>query len=386
MSWVGGWIARGLGWCLPLPVLLGCASAPRQADAPVASPPPGSASVPGPGGMRPAYRRPVAPVGPDLSALAEAMRASMRRHRVCDASLALLGGAGAASPVLQASQCGAEAATTATGPPVFQAASLSKPVFAWLVLKLVQQGKLALDAPLLAYLPRTAHPPSAAASLARMTVRMALNHSSGLPNAGGSGGWNPVFEPGARWQYSGQGYLLLQRAVEQVTGQGLHRVASELLFGPLGMASSSFVWQDHLAPRLVPGRSAQGQPLPQRRFVTPHAAATLITTAGDYARFMAAMLRDELVLDLVLDQPVPVDRALNLHWGLGWGLEAQADDVLLWQWGHNPGYKALAVAAVGSGQGFVLLTNGEAGLQVARELAPLLMGEAPALLRFRMLN
>jgi CubicO group peptidase (beta-lactamase class C family) len=134
---------------------------------------------------------------------------------------------------------------------VFQAASLSKPVFAYAVLKLVEQGKLTLDTPLLAYLPDgyrhqsdpfQLRPNSKGeqvtdARLAAVTVRMALNHTSGWPNWS-SGPITFGSDPGTRWQYSGEGYVLLQRAVA-VTGKKLDRCMSEQVFQPLKMLDSS---------------------------------------------------------------------------------------------------------------------------------------------------
>src|SRR4051812_34744389 len=98
---------------------------------------------------------------------------------------------------------------------VWPAASLSKPPFAWAALRLVDQGKLDLDRPLKSYVPD--HAPSDARG-DKITARHVLSHSSGLKN------WRnrpdqplvPDFEPGARFQYSGEGFYYLQRAVEHI--------------------------------------------------------------------------------------------------------------------------------------------------------------------------
>jgi CubicO group peptidase (beta-lactamase class C family) len=264
---------------------------------------------------------------------------------------------------------------------VFQAASLSKPVFAYAVLKLVEQGRMALDAPVLSYLPsgyqRRFDPfalPSASKTelvddkrLAAVTVRMALNHSSGLPN------WSrgPIkftAGPGAEWHYSGEAYVLLQRALEAVTGTRLDRYAAEHLFKPLGMANSSFVWEDRFEAALLPGTSS-GTPLPARPLKVPVAAATLYTTAPDYGRFLAAVLGDERLLALITESSVAVDPRLQLSWGHGWGIERVGERSYLWQWGNNPGYRAFAMADPDSGTGFVLLTNSDRGLALSEPLA-----------------
>jgi CubicO group peptidase (beta-lactamase class C family) len=85
------------------------------------------------------------------------------------------------------------------------------------VLKLVEQGKLGLDVPLTTYLPK----PFIAADerLAKITARIVLSHRSGFPNwPADDGSVSIYFTPGERFSYSGEGYVYLQRVVEQITG------------------------------------------------------------------------------------------------------------------------------------------------------------------------
>jgi CubicO group peptidase (beta-lactamase class C family) len=281
---------------------------------------------------------------------------------------------------------------------VFQAASLSKPVFAYAVLKLVEQGRLSLDAPVVSYLPggyhrrfdpfRLASQPKTEhvsdARLASVTVRMALNHSSGLPN------WSrgPIkfsAEPGAAWHYSGEAYVLLQRALEAVTGSSLDRHMAEHVFKPLGMNNSSFIWEDRFEAALLPGTTA-GTALPARPLRVPVSAATLYTTAQDYGRFLAAVLGDERLLGLITESSVAVDPRLQLSWGNGWGIERVEARSYLWQWGNNPGYRAFAMADPASGSGFVLLTNSERGLALSEPLANAVLPDAHRLFKSNMLR
>ena|GEM_PF-2497396 len=124
----------------------------------------------------------------------------------------------------------------AAGDAIFQAASLTKPVVAFAALRLVREGRLDLQAPVSRYLPvgyaHRKNPfggPSArefdqvtAQTLTRIPVSTLLNHSSGLPNWT-SGMPAPEFEPGQRWQYSGEGYLLLQSVIAAVMGKDIGR-------------------------------------------------------------------------------------------------------------------------------------------------------------------
>jgi CubicO group peptidase (beta-lactamase class C family) len=264
---------------------------------------------------------------------------------------------------------------------IFQAASLTKPVVAFGVLQLVQAGTLDLSAPVSRYLPggythfssvlrRASGDPSNSVSaefLARVPVATLLNHTSGLPNWSGSG-LSLSFAPGERWQYSGEGYVLLQAVVEAVASLQFTRFIEERVFAPLGMRDSSLIWQDRLAPRAATGQSAGGATR-QAVFEYPVAAASLYTTASDYARFMAAFAVDEQLLALTLSRPALVDRNLRLEWGYGWGVEQMGTEAVLWQWGNNPGFRSFAMFSASSKDGFVLLTNSDNGMPMASALA-----------------
>jgi CubicO group peptidase (beta-lactamase class C family) len=276
---------------------------------------------------------------------------------------------------------------------VFQAASLSKPVFTYAVLKLVGQGKMALDTPVMTYLPQgywhqqnpfdTKNPLKTDwvtdPRLQAITVRMVLNHTSGLPNwAAGSLYFDA--DPGTTWHYSGEGYVLLQRAVEAVTGERLDHFMAEQVFKPLGMDHSSYVLNARLAQNSVPAQAAQ------LRFTTPIAAATLYTSAADYGRFLVAVLNDAALLKQITGSPVTVDPGLRLSWGLGWGLERGGKGVYLWQWGNNPGYRAFVMVSVQTGDGFVLFTNSENGLALAEPITAMVLPDTHKLFGFALLR
>jgi CubicO group peptidase (beta-lactamase class C family) len=269
---------------------------------------------------------------------------------------------------------------TSGSPAIFQAASLAKPIVATLALKLVSRGKLDLERPLSDIMPEgylhrqnlfalRASPIVDFVSsdiLRRLTVRMLLSHTSGLPNWSSQAPLSLAFEPGTRWRYSGEAYVLLQRILERLTGLSLQALASAELFEPLGMRDSALKLTERVEGALVPGRSASGQ-IRLLRFPYEIAAGSLYTTATDYVRFIAATLDDQKLLRLITAAPVPVAGAPGVFWGLGWGIEQSPGHRALWHWGSNPGYRALAMVDLASRNGAVVLAASESGMPQAKD-------------------
>ena len=170
---------------------------------------------------------------------------------------------------------------------IFSAASLSKPCFAYGVMKLVQAGKLDLDKPLYLYLEYEdiAHDER----YKKITARMILSHSSGLPNWR-NGKLELKFEPGEKYQYSGEGFVYLGKVIEQIMEVPLNDFMDDYVFRPLAMTNSSYVWKaafesNYAAPHGFL-RDAQSKYRPGNVNV----AASLQTTAEDYAKLLIAML------------------------------------------------------------------------------------------------
>lgn len=270
----------------------------------------------------------------------------------------------------------AEGGEPVTDETIFEAASLSKPVFAYAVLRMAERGELDLDRPLWETLPyeRLEHDPRARA----ITARLALSHQSGLPNWGGT----PLemrFDPGERWSYSGEGFVYLQKTVEKRTGLGLDAFVRREVFEPLGMRRSSFVWHDGYAEAAASPHDHLGAARTKNRPEEANAAASLHTTASDYARFVAAMLRrtaaeGELVRRML--EPLAEVRTWgtsevvpHLYWGLGWGLQDGALGRAFWHWGDNGTFRCFVMGYPATGDAFVYFTNSENGLALAEALA-----------------
>jgi CubicO group peptidase (beta-lactamase class C family) len=279
-----------------------------------------------------------------------------------------------------------------TADTVFQVASLSKPVTAWGVMRLVESGKLELDAPVEQYLTRWHLPPSRY-DAGGVTIHRLLSHTAGLSlggypgippdrelptveeslsgNNGGAGDVRITMEPGAQFSYSGGGYTLLQLVIEEVTGESFSEFMQEQVLQPLGMFHSSFEWRSDLRPATAVAYSATGAPLPNYLF-TEKAAAGLYTTAPDLARFLAAEMpgpngepagRGVLSPDTLALMFTPVlPGQVETAYGLGHRISTLQDgSKVVSHGGANAGWRASFAALPKQGQGIVVLTNSDKG-------------------------
>lgn len=255
---------------------------------------------------------------------------------------------------------------------VFEAASLGKPLLAYGVLQLVDAGRMALDAPLGRYLPERIQ---GMARDSAVTVERVLSHTSGLVLNETGDALAIAFPPGSRWSYSPVGYALLQRAVENVTSMDLETWMQQQVFGPLEMTRTSYLATRRKEPGAATGHDRQGRKLLETPWPGPNAAASLHTTAEDYAKFVAASLDAERMWAprTVADEPHA------LSWGLGWAV-AGPQPVAFLQWGSNPGFKSLAMGIPEERRGWVMLTNADHGLELSTALSARIAGrDLPAL-------
>jgi CubicO group peptidase (beta-lactamase class C family) len=199
---------------------------------------------------------------------------------------------------------------------VMYGASLTKTVFAYTVMQLVDQGKLALDTPLKDDLdkPLPDYPPDPIfpdkygpykdldddPRWQAITPRMCLTHSTGFDNF-----WfiepdkklHIHFDPGTRYSYSGEGMILLQFVVEHGrAAQGLGVDVGDLAkanFDRLGMARTKLTWRNGEDPNVADGWNDQGQPRPHDKRSKVRAAGSMNTTIADLSKFAAALVRGD---------------------------------------------------------------------------------------------
>ena len=296
---------------------------------------------------------------------------------------------------------------------LFPAASLGKPVFAYAALRLAEQGRLDLDRPLKTYVPD--HAPADARG-EKITGRHVLSHSSGLRN------WRntaeqplvPDFDPGSRFQYSGEGFYYLQRAIETIAGCAVQPFMEEALFQRFGMAASTYAWRPDTEERLVFGHSrgvvSRGQrdlparllayageqrkplsafthvdlvaamkviqpaPPPLPNFIPTNVAGSLVTTVQDYCSFLSHLLAPRgapgelsaAARDQMLSPQIRLNHALA--WGLGWGIETTGGREYLWHWGDNGTIKNFVLAHVPSRSAIVVFTNAAQGMRLSEAI------------------
>ncbi|MFN7920847.1 MAG: serine hydrolase domain-containing protein [Bryobacteraceae bacterium] len=287
---------------------------------------------------------------------------------------------------------------------IFEAASMSKPVFAYAVMKLHERGILNLDTTLTSYSPERFLDGDPRLDL--ITARHVLSHTSGFQDIRSRE--HPLaihFKPGDKWQYSGEGYAYLQAVMTRLTG---HEFASPCgsyemdlrvcatdfdsymkahVLGPLGMSMSGYVSSDRFAGYVARPHDERGEALSVRRYDAAGVArygsmGGLLTTAVDYAKFLIAILtprpgdafhlRPATIAEMLAPQiKVEDGPGYSISWALGWKVaKTEKFGVLVSHGGDQSGFHSLAEMSPVRKSAYVILTNGDSGWKLIQELAP----------------
>lgn len=171
---------------------------------------------------------------------------------------------------------------------LFEACSLTKPIFAYTVVKLSEEGVLDLDTPLYKYFPNTDLLEDERHKL--ITARMILSHTSGLPN------WREDnltinFNPGTKFSYSGEGYEYLGSVIEHITGKNLQDVIQKEVFTPLHIQNSYFIENEYLKYHMATGH-IDNNIMGRNKCKEPHMAYSLCTNAKEYSKFIRALMNE----------------------------------------------------------------------------------------------
>jgi CubicO group peptidase (beta-lactamase class C family) len=191
---------------------------------------------------------------------------------------------------------------------VMYGASLTKALFAYMVMQLVDEGRLDLDRPIGAYLPRPLPEYGNLEAYGnwgdlagdqrwrKLTARHLLTHSSGFANFSflePDGKLRFHFNPGARYAYSGEGIILLQFVLEKGLGFDVGAEMKRRVFDRFAMTDSSMTWRPDFARNLADGWTADGSIERHDERGRVRAAGSMDTTIGDMARFAAGFMRGE---------------------------------------------------------------------------------------------
>jgi D-alanyl-D-alanine-carboxypeptidase/D-alanyl-D-alanine-endopeptidase len=283
-------------------------------------------------------------------------------------------------------------------------ASLSKNLFAVLVMKLVEEGLLNLDKPLQEYLPRPIYEYTPQKKwqddyralrteilYKKITARMCLDHTTGFPN------WrwdNPdqqltiAFPPGSRYSYSGEGMVYLQTVLEKITGRSLEQLMQEKIFGPLQLKNSAYTWLPHFEADYALGYNKEGKAYEKDKDNEARAASTLETTLDDYAIFLEAVLQNKVISRESRDQMFspqirlrsvsqfgPLSRqdttandAISLSYGLGWGLLKSPQGWAAFKEGHGDGFQHYCILFPDSGIGMLIMSNSDNAESIFKKL------------------
>jgi len=285
---------------------------------------------------------------------------------------------------------------------VMPAASMSKAAFAAVVMQLMQKGVLDLDLPIQRYLPKPLPEYEKYADLQgddrykKLTLRILLSHTSGFPN------WRWFeddhklkihFEPGTRYAYSGEGFQLAQLVVETVTGKSLTPLMEDDLFGPLGMTRTGMIWEPRFESDFANGYDEHGKSLGPQKRSKPGAAGFMQTTLHDYATFLSAIMRyqvlnpkttAEMFKSVVMIHSVhqfpslapettTAHDAIQLSAGLGWGLYTSAYGNVFFKGGYDDGWRHQGLC-FSNGDGLLIMTNSSNGDQIFKPLFDSILG------------
>ena len=274
----------------------------------------------------------------------------------------------------------------------FEAASISKPVFSYVVFSLAREGVLDLDASLstlVSEVPEVAYDPRSVA----LTARTLLTHQGGLPN------WRSrmdflarsyadlfapddtlrfVADPGTEYRYSGEGFVLLQRIVEEVTGQALHELAGERVFGPLGMTASSVVFDTDMERNYPHGHDREGSP-DKWDLRLALASSTLHTTGSDLAKFgahLASEIRQGGPFSALATPAATIEviGGVTRSWGLGVGVVDDGPRRYVYHGGNNVIFIADFMYGVEENLGYALLTNSANGQRMVEPVERRIFG------------
>ena len=346
----------------------------------------------------------------NLSAVDGAFKSLVEEHQVHTAGVAVING----GKVVWKKQYGTQSeGVLASSETLFNVASLTKPVVAETILRLVEQGKLTLDESVAKYWvdPDLKDDPR----LEDLTVRMLLNHTSGFMNwrfFSDDGELTFVNDPGTTFGYSGEGFEYLAKYAENKLGQPFNELVQTTLFDSLEMDDAFITVDSTLHSRIAKPFDKDGKFYGY--FCNPYgycaeegsffAAANMVVTVGDYAKFLLSAMsgnglskalrqdRDRMQgvqfsgKDIVCDRNEQIPCPTQLGYGLGWSMSHFDGSRLIGHRGTNWKVVSLTYYYPESRDGLVIFFNApnKAGLAAMVDALELLDPDSPEILGYRL--
>lgn len=273
---------------------------------------------------------------------------------------------------------------------VFQMGSISKTLAAWGVLRLVEAGRVDLDAPVDRYLTRWHLP--ADSNAVKVTVRRLLSHTAGIsvPSVAGVNAGEPLPTlldqlegrgstaatgpvrvaslPGTKYEYSGGGYAILELLIEDVSGKPFARYMHDEVFAPLKMSHTTYGWSGDVAATVATPYNDQDRTEHPHRLYSALAAAGLYSTADDMSTFlMAHCARESVAPGARVINPETLATMMRAaenapRYGLGYEVMPPLGLIgIVGHGGSNPGWKTNFMMLPSVGVGIVVMTNTDGG-------------------------
>ena len=266
------------------------------------------------------------------------------------------------------------------GQTIFEAASLSKPIFAYFTMRMVEQGILDLDRPLYEYLPHPGIAENSKEADKTITARMVLSHRTGFPNHSNGEPVELAFTPGTNFMYSGEAFQYLAAVIGKLNGIGFKSDLNDLfqkeVTEPLNMPNSTFVWDDYLADHKAFGHDDKGKPTQNNPSYggwngkTFNAYSSLHSEAREYAQFLIALLQQKGLKSETFVQMFKEHSRFKDHnslkqqigqtgWGLGMAQKPTEYGMMHMHTGNNHDFQSYMMVLPEKKFGIVFFTNSD---------------------------
>lgn len=337
------------------------------------------------------------------SELDESIRQLMQREKVNGLAVALIAD-GQVSQVKAFGYRNVAKDLPLTTDTVMYGASLTKTAFTYMVMQLVDEQKLGLDAPIAELLPRPLPEYEDYTDLREddrwklLTPRILLSHTTGFANFR----WLEPdkrlrfhHRPAARYGYSGEGYYIMQLVLEEGLGLDVGKEMDKRVFERFKMKNTSMIWRDDFARNLADGYKLDGSMEKHDDRSSVSAAGSMDTTINDQALMWSGIIRGDGLSKKAFDEmkrsqlairskhqfPTLLEtlsddnKTIQLSAGLGWITFQDTSGPAWFKGGHNDSTANMVVCFENGKRGIVLLSNDVRAEKIYPELVELLMGK-----------